>query len=840
MAIFRKKFNFKIAAYSGPSCLMALGLALPYITQAAEFNDEFLIRSGTPVDLKYFEQGSSILPGSYSVDIYLNQRMSRRQDVNFSASPETGEVRPVIQVGMLRDLGVDVPRLMRDNLIPANLDNNTPLDIAALVPGASVEFDVNNLALLVSIPQMYVQRQARGYVDPSLWDDGVTALFTNYQANFSHNSNHGQTSDYRYIGLRNGLNLFGWRLRNDSSLSGGTGMKNKFTSSRTFLERDIRRLKGTLSLGELYTQGDIFDSVRMRGVQLKSDIGMLPDNEIGYAPVVRGIAETNATVEVSQNGYVIYSTSVSPGAFEITDIYPSGSNGDLEVKIIESDGRERTFKQSYSYLPVMTRKGSLRYAFSAGEYHTDDQPSPKFVQGTTVYGLSDNVTSYGGLLAADKYNAVNAGVGLNTPYGGVSGDITHSQSDTRRGGRNQGQSIRFLYSKTINATDTNFTMVGYRYSTEGYRTLSQHVEDLSSPEYLSGLSLGRQKSRLDLTVNQTLFRRSSIYLSAGETTYWNRQGNTRRWQFGYSGSVKDASYSLAVSRTQDTGPVGQSDTQFTASISIPLGSSRRSHRAFASAISSQHGDSSLQSGVSGYLDEQNTVNYSAQTSYSKDNGGSGSLGLGWDTAKASLSANYSQARDNKHMDLGASGSVVLHSGGVTFGQQVGETFALVEVPDVGGVGLDSYSAIRTDSRGYAVVPYAQPYRYNWVNLDTTTLGTDTEITENSQMIVPTRGAVVKSRFTAVTGRRLQFELALDNGKKIPFGAQAFDEEGKNLGIVDNLSRLLVFGVKDAGRIDVRWDSSTCSASYSLPPANKDLAYERVVAACRQSPAKPPL
>lgn len=836
MLIFRKKFNFKIAAYSGPSCFMALGMALPHIVQAVEFNDEFLNRSGAPVELKYFEQGSAVPPGSYNVDIYLNQSMIRRQDVNFTASPETGEVRPVIQVGLLRDLGVDLPRLMRDNLIPANLENNTPLNIAELIPGASVEFDVNNLALLVSVPQMYVQRHAQGYVDPSLWDDGVTALFTNYQANFSHNSNRGQTSDYRYLGLRNGFNLLGWRLRNDSSLSGGTGMRNKFTSSRTFVERDIRRLKGTLALGELYTQGEIFDSVRMRGVQLQSDLGMHPENEIGYAPVVRGIAETNATVEVSQNGYVIYSTSVSPGAFEITDIYPSGSNGDLEIKIIEADGRQRTFKQSYSYLPVMTRKGSLRYSVSAGEYRTDGQPSPKLVQGTAVYGMTDNVTGYGGLLAADKYNAVNGGLGLNTPYGGLSGDITHSQSDTRRGGRNQGQSVRFLYSKTINATDTNFTMVGYRYSTEGYRTLSQHVEDLSSQDFLNGLSFGRQKSRLDLTVNQTLFRRSSIYLSAGETTYWNRQGSTRRWQFGYSGSVKDTSYSLAVSRTQDSGPVGQSDTQFTASVSIPLGSSSRSHRVYANAISSRHGDSSLQSGVSGYLDEQNSVNYSAQAGYSKDNGSSGSVGLGLDTATAKLSANYSQGRDNKHADLGASGSVVLHSGGVTFGQPVGETFALVEVPDIGGVGLDSYSTVRTDSRGYAVVPYMQPYRYNWVNLDTSTLGNETEISENTQMVVPTRGSIVKRRFAAESGRRVQFDLSLAGGEKIPFGAQAYDEQDKVLGMVDNLSRLLVFGIKDQGRVSIRWSDGTCVADYLLPPRNKELSYERVALACRKPSA----
>ncbi|WP_330114660.1 fimbria/pilus outer membrane usher protein [Pseudomonas sp. JS3066] len=828
MSISRKRPNLKISPYSGAPCFMALSLALPSTSPAVEFNPDFLQGRDAPVELKYFEQGSTVRPGSYDVDVYLNQSIFRRQSINFSANPGNADVRPVIRAGLLKELGVDVARLMRENLIPADTDDSTPLDIAALVPGASVEFEVNELALLISMPHAYVQRHSRGYVDPSLWDDGITALFTNYQANFSRNSNPGQTSDYRYVGLRNGLNLLGWRLRNEASLRGGTGMRNKLRSDRNFLERDIRQLKGTLSLGELYTHGDIFDSVRMRGIQLKSDIGMLPDNEIGYAPVVHGIAETNATVEVSQNGYVVYSTSVSPGAFEITDIYPNGSNGDLQIKIIEADGRERTYSQSYSYLPVMTRKGSLRYSVAAGEYHTEGQSSPSFTQGTAVYGATDNLTGYGGLLATQKYNAVNLGIGINSGYGGLSFDVTNSQSKPQRGGRKQGQSARFLYSKTVSATDTTFTMVGYRYSTDGYRTLSQHVEDM---DYVSGERVGRQKSRFDLTINQSLQARGSLFVSAGETNYWNRQGNTRRWQLGYSDSVRTASYSLAVSRTQEAGSMGQSDTQFTASVSFPLGQGN-SHRASSNAVSSRHGDSSLQSGVSGFLDDKNTVNYSAQAGYSKDNKGSGSFGLGWDTARASLSANYSLTRDSKHTDLGASGSVVLHSGGVTFGQSVGETFALVEVPDTSGIGLDSHGAIRTDSRGYAVVPYVQPYRYNWLNLDTTTLDTSTDITENAQRVVPTRGAVVKGRFAAVTGRRLQFELSLDTGKKVPFGAQAFDEEGKSLGIVDHRSRLLVFGSQDKGRLDVRWEGNSCSVNYDLPPVNKALTYERFATLCQ--------
>ncbi|MET1477617.1 fimbria/pilus outer membrane usher protein [Burkholderia sola] len=37
----------------------------------------------------------------------------------------------------------------------------------------------------------------------------------------------------------------------------------------------------------------------------------------GYAPVIRGVATSNAHVAVSQNGAVLYETNVAPGPFEI-------------------------------------------------------------------------------------------------------------------------------------------------------------------------------------------------------------------------------------------------------------------------------------------------------------------------------------------------------------------------------------------------------------------------------------------------------------------------------------------------------------------------------------------
>ncbi|MFP3527574.1 hypothetical protein SB912_34280, partial [Pantoea sp. SIMBA_072] len=78
---------------------------------------------------------------------------------------------------------------------------------------------------------------------------------------------------------------------------------------------------------------------------------------------------------------------------------------------------------------------------------------------------------------------------------------------------------------------------------------------------------------------------------------------------GYSGALKNLSYSVAVAHARDSGPFGRSDTQFTASISIPLGGGARSHRMFANTVASTNGDVSTQVGVNGFLNEANTVNY---------------------------------------------------------------------------------------------------------------------------------------------------------------------------------------------------------------------------------------
>ncbi|WP_142900799.1 fimbria/pilus outer membrane usher protein, partial [Klebsiella pneumoniae] len=212
-----------------------------------------------------------------------------------------------------------------------------------------------------------------------------------------------------------------------------------------WLQRDLKSLKSLLRMGDTFTTGDVFDSVQFRGVQLMSDDEMLPDSQRGFAPTIRGMAHSNAKVTISQHGYVIYETFVSPGAFAINDLYPTAQSGDLEVQVKESDGSVRTFTQPFSAVPFMLREGRVKFSLSAGRYHSAQSQarSPTFLQGTLFYGLPAEFTLYGGSQLAQDYQSWALGVGRGFgELGSLGGDATWANTTTPSGKRSAGHSVR--------------------------------------------------------------------------------------------------------------------------------------------------------------------------------------------------------------------------------------------------------------------------------------------------------------------------------------------------------------------------------------------------------------
>ncbi len=796
------------------------------------FNTSFLQGTHSKLDVQALLATNNVLPGNYRIDLYNNEVLVGRQDINFIRNPQSNKVEPCLSLDLLAQLGIDLIRLQNQG----RLDPERPQschNLPSLIEQASWRFDANRLQLLISVPQAAMQRGARGYVAPELWDHGVSAAFINYQFNTNRNSGTLNTQINNNLGLRNGLNLGAWRLRNESNISSGTGRPNTFQSNRSYLQHDVTVLKGQFSAGEVFSDSDLFDSVRYRGLKLASDDAMRADSELGYAPTIRGVAQTNATVEIRQNDYILYTANVSPGPFEINDIYPSGSNGDLEVTIIEADGSRHITRQAFSSLPIMVRQGQFKYSLSAGNYssHNEGMATPRLLSSTLAYGMTDTLTGVVGAQASDGYNALSLGAGKNTSLGAVSLDITHSSSKFKEQ-NSQGKSVRALYAKTFTGTNTNFTLAAYRYSTQGYRTLNDHVEDLSD-----GITkrTGQAKTRTDLTINQSLGRNrelGSLYLNASDLRYWNT-GGSQSLSTGYSNNWGDFSYSVNMVRTKELGAAGASsgDTELSLSLSFPLGKDARAPRAFAST-SAQRSGSSTQAGINGHLSENRDTTYSIQGGNSSTGGNSTSANLNRRMSVADVSLGYSQGRGYNSQNLNIAGSIVAHGGGINLGQSVGETFALAEVSGVSGAKISSFRGVETGYNGYVVIPSARPYRVNWISLDTRDLSADIEIDSATQQLIPRRGAIMVARYAAKNGRRMQFELFDAQGNILPFGSSIEDANGKLLGISDPSGKVLVLLEEERSILTIKWNNHQCQAPYTLGERNKALNYERMRLICK--------
>jgi outer membrane usher protein len=90
-------------------------------------------------------------------------------------------------------------------------------------------------------------------------------------------------------------------------------------------------------------------------------------------------------------------------------------------------------------------------------------------------GLSNAITLNTGLRVADGYQAILLGGTYASFLGAFGSNLTYSHADLDTLGSTDGWLASLTYSKTIQPTNTNISLAGYRYSTEGYRDLGDVI-----------------------------------------------------------------------------------------------------------------------------------------------------------------------------------------------------------------------------------------------------------------------------------------------------------------------------------------------------------------------------
>lgn len=806
------------------SSSLALAAEWASAAQPVEFQPGFLRQSpGYSAEaaiqaLNALTQAKPVSPGKYRVEIKVNQMYTGERELEFVHDSVGDRLLPCLSATLLEELGVRLDSLAEPQLLSARC-----VDLFRLIPGAQAEFDGGTLALSLSFPQVAMRRSASGRVDPKLWDDGINAAFINYQVSAQqHASRHDRHDSSDDLFLNSGVNLGGWRLRANHTMRQDQDGKRIWASAYTYAQRDLPGMNANLTLGETFTGGDVFRTMPMKGMLIRSDLQMLPDALQGYAPVIRGVALSRSKLEVFQNGYPIYSTYVSAGPYVLDDLTTAG-NGELEIVLTEADGQIRRFTQPYATISNLLRQGVWQYSGALGRYNGVHQSSePWFWQGTLAAGIGANTTLYGGAMTSDFYHAASAGVARDLgSIGALALDVTHSRTTldghmpdgSSQNDRLQGISYAIKYGKAF-TTHTSLRFAGYRYSTEGYRDFDEAVRQRDEDSTWRG----SRRSRLEASVQQKIGARSALSLSLSHQDYWGTDYEQRQFQFNFSSRYAGVTYNLFAS--QSLSDRRGTDRQIGLSISLPLDIGKSSHLSFDVHKAGER--FSQRANLNGSADDHR-LNYVASVANNESHQRSASLAVGYQSSLGSIGAGVTQGSDFRSVSVNASGAVLLHTGGIEMGPFLGETAALVEVPDTPGVGVQNVTGASTNKRGYALVPTLRPYRFNQIALNTEELGPEVEIENGTMQVVPRRGAVVKASFAARSVNRLILNVRNASGQPLPFGAQVADNDGKAMGVVGQAGQLLLATSLEPQTFTASWGSAESErCSMSIEPARMTL------------------
>ncbi|WP_447877905.1 fimbria/pilus outer membrane usher protein [Serratia fonticola] len=850
MAMLSTFFVSGVQAETAPS-------APQEIAKNLEFDPSFLnVDDEKSVDLSRFANGSSALPGTYKTAVYVNEQLVNNADIEFKARADK-TVYPCLTSELIKNIAFNYEKLPSDFLSQQNAGEQC-LDLQQKIPEAQVNYDSNEQRLDIVIPQVYMLNTARGTVSPELWDSGIASAQLGYNINGYTSDSHGETFNSLFAGVNAGLNVGAWYLRHNGSYTRMDNGPNQYSNINTYLQRDVPALKARVLMGQSNTTGQLFDTLPFTGIQLATDERMLPESLRGYAPEIRGIARTNARVTVRQSGQVLYETTVTPGEFLINDLYPTGYGGDLEVSVRESDGTEQTFSVPYASVAQLLRPGASRYSITAGEVRSDNlREKPALYQATYQLGLTNAITGYGGLQLSQDYYALQLGAAVGTPIGALAFDATqartHLQNSTDENGRHQsgnslsGQSYQVSYSKLISETNSNLSLAAYRFSTDGYMDFMTAMQTRDAvAQGFSPDSIWRAKNRLTLTAGQGLPDNwGQLYVSGSLQNYWNKDGSEKQYQVGYNNRYKSLSYGISANRTFSS--LGTSQTNYLLSFSLPLGRDDQTHTPqlrmdLSHDSTGRYGQQATVSGSAG-VDNQYSYGVTAMNA-NQGMGTSGSLSGNYRSPVTALSGTVGTGKGYQSASAGLNGTVIAHSGGVTFTPYTSDTFALVEAKGAEGASVSSYPGVKIDSRGYAVVPYLNPYQMNDISIDPKGTSSDVELDNTSQKVAPYSGAVVKVKYATKHGTPILVN-ATYQGEPVPFGADIFDSKGNSVGSVGQGGQLYARVAEDRGQLRVKWGEGSemqCAVSYVLMPVakgQKQAQIQQFTSTCSPSDAPVP-
>ncbi|ELB2793984.1 PefC/AfrB family outer membrane usher protein, partial [Aeromonas hydrophila] len=721
------------------------------------------------------------VPGRYLVELSVNGADAGRHILD--VTQQDAEVLCLTQ-SWLTKVGVNIdPDFFREGY-----DAARQCWVLTNAPGARVDFDVSTQSLELSIPQKGLRKQSENVA----WDYGTHAFRVNYSANA--NTGRHDTSVFGSADLK--ANVERWVVSSSATANGGSSGGNQTSIEMFTASRSLQEWSSDLEVGKTSTGDSLLGSTGTYGVALSRNNSMKP-GRLGYSPVFSGVATTPSRVTLTQSNRIVYSEMVPPGPFAITDV-SLFSSGDVTMSVTGDDGQASTQIFPLSVVSGQLSPGADEFSVAAGMPDDDSKLGGGVFAASYGYGL-DDMTLRTGTVLSQKWQGISVGgvVGMGT-LGAMSIDGMHAAATYQDGGRS-GNKVKLAWNKQLTQTGTGLRVSGSRQDKE-YEELSSFEPDVSLTR--KG-DYRRLQDEWNVGVSQPIVGLFNLSLSGWQRSYYPRTSVSAGRDAGISGTlstqIKQVSLNVGASASQ--GQQGDS-WAVSASVSVPFSFLKYKYSSNTSLSSNKGGAVGVSTGVSGSLNDR--------FSYAVGGGNNGGGGVS-NYANAAYAADsvFLSSMLNHSVSGGTSGSIsasgsmlaVPAAEGIMFSRTGGDTVAVVSVKGTSGVKVSSGGHLASDAGGNLVVPL-NSYDWNTVTIDAGSLPINTELSQTSQQVVPSDGAVIWMPFEPLIVRRYILQVRQQDGAFVPGGTWARDSKGTPLGFVANNGVLMINTVDAPGELSL--------------------------------------
>ncbi|WP_266168865.1 fimbrial biogenesis usher protein [Dyella subtropica] len=765
-----------------------------------------------PKVAEYFSEAPRFREGTHTVTLILNGAKLGLVDATFDENGQLCFDRALLEKAKLRETALVNPSSASDT---ANASGC--YDFAATYPTTKVTLNPaqDEVALLVPTEAF----QPGGYDLANAATGGAAGLL-NYDLLGQSTRTSGQSSRYLYASTEVGANAGDWIMRSRQVYTSNDD-RSRFEHVYAYAQRTFTSHKAIFQAGQINITSPLFTGAPISGVQI------IPEGALaaqGSGPVVEGVAQSDARVDVRQAGALIYSTRVPAGPFALNDIPLLNGRTDLEVTVVEGDGAERKFIVPMASLNAssLPRTG---YSLAAGKVRNisgieSTQPVVATAAGSWV--VSKSTVASGGVMGGRGYQALGLGVDSKV----ATSTIVSARNTLSNASKDNARGVQTSFAINANLTGSLSAGASATFQTKGYR-------DLLDTTYgdFGAFGSSRYKSQFTGTLGWSHPTWGGLNLSYSSVQTFNGT-TTGRFVGSWGKTFRHASVSASLET--ELGSSGQHTTRhngnaFYVNVNIPLGS--RNLRTYVNQR-----DDRLRTGATLSEKVNDTMNYRVAAE-----GGDGGTDL---TGNVALTPRYTQINLGAgHYGSGSTsffgqfrGGVALHDGGVTASPYpIQDTFGVLSVGDLSGVKVTTpYGPVWTDPWGKAVIPQLPAYKSSRVEVITKTLPRNVDIKNGFKTIEAGRGSVIDVQFDIVKTRRVLVTAIDDQGHPLAKGSSVMGPDNTFVTtVVDDGQLFLANAMNSEGLKVFLPDGKQCALNVTLPEkADEHAYYENAIASRR--------